>query len=372
MPGYKAHQAAGLKIPAAFLLMKKIIITFLAVSMVAISGFTGCRKDKENNGAVPDTSELITFCIPVGWPQPSYTFQNNALTQQGFELGRKLFYDVRLSRDNTVSCASCHAQFAAFAHLDHSLSHGIDGLFGTRNAQGIFNMAWKPFYFWDGGVINLENQPINPIENPVEMDEKIQDVVIELGADAEYKKGFKSAFGDETINSQRIFKALAQFMAAIVSADSKYDKHVRGEQGGEMTQQELNGMELFRNKCATCHKEPLFTDYSFRNNGLRTDPGLNDSGRAHITAMAEDRNKYMVPSLRNVNLTRPYMHDGRFTTLDAALEHYRSNIVVAPTLDPALISGIAMTDNEKEDIIAFLKTLSDTVLIKDKRFSERK
>lgn len=352
--------------------MKKMIIILATVACIADISITGCKKDTDLNIAVPDSTEVISFSIPAGWPQPAYNFQNNTLTQQGFELGRKLFYDVRLSRDNTISCASCHAQFSAFSHLDHPLSHGIGGLFGTRNAQGLFNLAWKPNFFWDGGVINLESQPINPIENPVEMDEKIQDVVTELGTDAEYKQSFKNVFGDETVNSQRIFKALAQFMATLVSANSKYDKYVRGEQGGEMTQQELNGLSLFRAKCATCHKEPLFTDNSFRNNGLIVSASLNDTGRAHITALADDRYKFMVPSLRNVNLTRPYMHDGRFTSLDAVLEHYRTGIVVSSTLDASLVNGIAMTDDEKADIIAFLKTLSDNTFIKDKRFSEPK
>jgi len=329
---------------------------------------TGCKKDTTD--PAPDTSGLVKFTVPQGWPQPYYTFQNNELTQEGFELGRKLFYDVRLSRDNTISCASCHTQFSAFSHLDHPLSHGIDGLFGTRNTPGIFNMAWKPSFFWDGGVVNLENQPINPIENPVEMDEKISDVVAELGALPEYKPMFRGAFGDETVNSQRIFKALAQFMATLVSADSKYDKWTRGETGGEMTAQELNGLELFRTKCATCHKEPLFSDYTFRNNGLTPDASLNDTGRAHITNMQEDRYRFMVPSLRNVDLTRPYMHDGRFNTLDAVLEHYRTGVVPTDNIDDVLKDGITMTDEEKADIITFLKTLTDQTFIKDKRFAE--
>lgn len=340
------------------------------MACIIVASVSSCRKGNSSNDTIPDTSGLISFNVPQGWPQPTYGFQNNKLTQAGFELGRTLFYDVRLSKDNTISCGSCHAQFAAFSHLDHPLSHGINGLFGTRNAPGIFNMAWKPAYFWDGGVINLESQPINPIENPVEMDETIADVVAELGAIEAYKQLFKNAFGDETVNSQRIFKALAQFMGAMVSANSKYDKYTRGEHGGSLTEQELHGLELFRNKCGSCHTEPLFTDYSYRNNGLVPDPGLNDSGRAHITANPGDRYKFMVPSLRNVDLTRPYMHDGRFNTLDAVLENYRTGIFPSASLDTALKNGIVMTDDEKEDIIAFLKTLSDNTFIKDKRFSE--
>lgn len=349
---------------------KTIIIVSIVVSIGIIMSVTSCHPDPSLDGVTPDSSALATFYVPSGWSQPSYTLANNTLTQDGFELGRKLFYDTRLSRDNTISCASCHQQFAAFSHLDHTLSHGIDGLFGTRNAPGLFNMAWKPAYFWDGGVINLELQPINPIENPVEMDESIVDVVAELNETTDYKPFFTKAFGDETINSQRIFKALAQFMAVMISDNSKYDKYMRGEDGGTMTSQELHGLELFRSKCASCHKEPMFTDYSYRNNGLSVDAGLNDSGRAHITGDTSDMRKFMVPSLRNVDLTRPYMHDGRFSTLDAVIEHYRTGIVVSSTLDSSLVNGIEMTDDEKDDIIAFLKTLSDNEFIKDERFSE--
>lgn len=348
--------------------MKKIFVLSVVVIFIGLGTTTSCKKNKST--PAPDTSDLISFGVPSGWPQPSYNFSNNTLTQSGFELGRKLFYDVRLSKDNTVSCASCHAQFAAFSHLDHALSHGINGLFGTRNAPGIFNMAWKPLYFWDGGVINLENQPINPIENPVEMDEKIADVVTELGGDVTYQTMFKKAFGDQTVNSQRIFKALAQFMGSMVSSNSKYDKFIRGESGGSFTDQEQRGLMVFREKCASCHPEPLFTDYSFRNNGLSIDAGLNDSGRAHITNAVSDKFKFMVPSLRNVNLTRPYMHDGRFNTLDAAIEHYRTDIVNTVNLDPILTRGIEMTDDNKDDIIAFLKTLSDTTFTKDNRFKD--
>lgn len=351
--------------------MKKlIIITTITVIFIAAISITGCKRDVSLDDVLPDSSALISFTVPEGWPQPIYTFNNNKLTQQGFELGRKLFYDVRLSKDKSVSCGSCHQQFAGFAHLDHPLSHGINGLFGLRNSQGIFNMAWKPAFFWDGGVINIENQPINPIENPVEMGNTVTNVVNDLSSDAGYKMLFAKAFGDETINSQRIFKALAQFMAAMVSSNSKYDKYIRKEAGGEFTEQELRGLTLFREKCASCHKEPLMSDFSYRNNGLAPDIALNDTGRAHITADAADRYKFMVPSLRNIDLSRPYMHDGRFNTLDAVLEHYRSGIMASENLDPSLKDGIEMTDQEKADIISFLKTLSDNSFTKDKRFSE--
>jgi cytochrome c peroxidase len=352
--------------------MKNLILGLLIAGMIAAVAITGCRPDPSLADVVPDSSSIITFRVPHGWPTPVYTFLNNDLSQPGFELGRKLFYDVRLSRDNTVSCASCHSQFSAFSHLDHALSHGIDGLFGTRNSPGLYNIAWKPAFFWDGGVNNLESQPLNPIENHVEMDISLADLIAKLNKIDEYKPLFKKAYNQETVNSQVLFRALSQFMGAMVSADSKYDKHMRGEAGGEMTTQELHGLELFRTQCAGCHKEPLFTDYSYRNNGLTIDPSLNDSGRAHITGLVEDRHKFMVPSLRNVELTRPYMHDGRFNTLDAAIEHYRTGITLSSTLDPMLTTGIAMSDGDKADITAFLKTLTDKTFTTDKRFAEPK
>lgn len=350
--------------------MKKIIIAFTIAGVVALVSVTGCRK--KNDNAVPDSTDLISFSVPQGWPAPAYTFMNNTLTQNRFQLGRKLFYDVRLSKDNTISCGTCHQQFAAFANLDHPVSHGINGLLGIRNSPGIFNMAWKPAFFWDGGVINLENQPINPIENPVEMDMPLAEAIERLNADADYRKLFKEAYGSETVTSQMMFRALAQFMAAMVSDNSRYDKYKRGEAGNALTEQELRGMATFTAKCGSCHKEPLFTDYTYRNNGLVPDNALQDSGRAHITNLAADRNKFMVPTLRNIDLTRPYMHDGRFSTLDAVLEHYRVGVAASATLDPLLAGGISMTDEDKADIIAFLKTLTDKEFVKDKRFSEQK
>ncbi|MEO6832155.1 MAG: cytochrome c peroxidase [Chitinophagaceae bacterium] len=349
--------------------MKKLLIALLCCGFLAAISVTGCKPDSSNN-VKPDSSNIISFKVPEGWPKPVYTFQNNALSQAGFELGRKFFYDVRMSRDNTISCGSCHQQFAAFAHLDHDLSHGINGLFGTRNSPGLDNAAFRPAFFWDGGVNNLENQPQNPIENPVEMDIKLADLITKLNTLEDYKPLVQKAYGQTTITSQILFRALAQFMAAMVSSNSKYDKYMRGEEGGAMSAQELHGLTVFRANCEGCHKEPLFTDYAYKNNGLAVNLKLNDSGRAHITALPEDRNKFLTPSLRNVDLSRPYMHDGRFNSLDAVVEHYRTGITQSTTLDPLLKNGIAMSDQDKADIVAFLKTLSDYTFTKDKRFAD--
>lgn len=347
--------------------MKKILLIVAAAGFIGWLSLAGCKKETID----PGTYVPVSFSVPAGWPQPVYTFANNQLTSDGFKLGRKLFYDPRLSRDNSISCGSCHQQFAAFANLDHPLSHGVNNLLGKRNSPGLSNAAWFPTFFWDGGVINIENQPINPIENHVEMDMTMPEVLNRLSADATYVAMYKKAFGSDTINSQRTFRALAQFMAAMVSNNSKFDRVMRHEAGVSFTEQEQRGYEAFGAlKCSSCHSGLLFSDFSYRNNGLAPDFAVNDSGRAHITRDPNDLYKFKMPSLRNVALTAPYMHDGRFTTLDAVLEHYRNGVVQSPTLDIVLQNGIVMSDAQKADIISFLKTLTDSTFVHDPLFAE--
>ena len=339
----------------------KTHIQNLSLLILIFASVHACKVDP----AIPKTREGapvfgISFNVPSGWPQPVYNYQTNTLSDEGFRLGRKLFYDTRLSRDNTISCGSCHQDFAAFAHSAHSLSHGIDGLFGTRNAPALFNLNWHPNFMWDGGVNHIEVQPLAPIINPVEMDETMENVIVKLKKDLAYQQMFTEVFGDNTINSQRIFRAIAQFQGMLVSANSKYDKYVRGEPGGVLSDAEQRGLTLFtEKKCASCHVPPLFTDFSFRNNGLRYNTALNDSGRAHVTGLASDRNKFKVPSLRNITVTSPYMHDGRFKKLSEVMNHYTSGIIQSKTLAPELKEKIKLTENEKVDIISFLLTLSD-------------
>jgi cytochrome c peroxidase len=346
--------------------MKKTLSVVVPIVLISCVWIAGCKKETID----PATYDPVSFTVPAGWPQPVYTFTNNPLTSDGFVLGRKLFYDVRLSRDNTISCGTCHQQFASFANLDHDISHGVFGLLGTRNSPGLANVAWLPSFFWDGGVNNIENQPINPIENHVEMDMTMPEVIHRVAQDAKYRESFQKVFGDETVNSQRIFRAMAQFMGAMVSADSKYDKVTRNQAGYSFTEGEQRGLTLFRQKCATCHAEPLFSDFSFRNNGLIPKALVNDSGRAHITGDANDLYKFKVPSLRNVVVTRPYMHDGRIATLEGAIEHYRTGVYPSATTDPVLGTGISMSDDEMKDIILFLGTLTDSTFLNNKLFAE--
>jgi cytochrome c peroxidase len=314
-------------------------------------------------------SHFRGFEKPPGFPDPVYRFANNQVTEDGFLLGRTLFYEARLSRNNTISCGSCHIQSSAFTQHGHDVSHGIDDRLGTRNSPPIMNLAWMPTFFWDGGVFDLDLQPVVPITNHEEMDESMINVLQKLRNHPSYPGLFRNAFGDTTINTARVMKALSQFMLMCVSDNSKYDSVVR-KQGITFTASEQNGYALFQNKCATCHKEPLFTDYSFRNNGIGT--GFNnDVGRFAVTLNETDRFKFKVPSLRNVEYTSPYMHDGRFITLSAVLDHYSSNIQHTQNLDPVLNNGIQLSASDKTDLIAFLKTLSDKKFLTNKMLAEQ-
>lgn len=310
------------------------------------------------------------FQVPEGWPYPQYDFSGNPINYSGFQLGKKLFYDPILSRDSSISCGSCHHQNSAFADGGKAISTGIDGLTGTRNSLTLFNLAWNPDFMWDGGINHIEIQPFAPITNPVEMDESLSIVLSKLNNNSNYKSEFKNAFGTDSITSQLLFKALTQFMGSMVSANSKYDQVKNNSSGINFTTDEQAGYLLFKSKCESCHREPLFTDFSFRNNGLPIDPTYNDYGRYIITFDPTDSMKFKIPSLRNVMLTSPYMHDGRFATIDQVLDHYQSGIISYSNLDPLLSLGISLTPTERNQLKAFLNTLSDFSFINDPRFSE--
>ncbi|MEP7259241.1 MAG: cytochrome-c peroxidase, partial [Flavitalea sp.] len=311
----------------------------LIIGAMALTTF-GIEACKKTDGVSRLSLTLLPFVTPPGFPEPHYKFENNPLSEEGFTLGRKLFYDGRLSKDGNFPCASCHQQFAAFSTFDHQLSHGFNNQFTLRNAPGLFNMAWLSEMHWDGGINHIEVQPLAPITAPNEMAEDINNVVGKLEQDPVYKTLFKKAFGDEQITSQRMLLALTQFVASLVSADSKYDKMKKGEVTFNVSEQ--NGYRLFQEKCASCHQEPLFTDFSFRNNGMDLDPYLNDFGRLRITGNSADSLKFKMPSLRNVAVTAPYGHDGRFISMTDVLNHYSEGIVQGPTLDPSLVNGIPL------------------------------
>ncbi|MEJ7626348.1 MAG: cytochrome c peroxidase [Ferruginibacter sp.] len=309
----------------------------------------------------------IKFNIPPGWPKPpGNIFTKNKLTEQGFQLGRKLFHDGNLSRDGNISCGSCHQQFAAFSTFDHDLSHGVNNTFSTRNAPALFNLAWMKELHWDGAINHIEVQPLSPLTAENEMGQNLDSLVSKIKNDTSYQRMFKAAFGNKPINSQRILKALAQFTGSLVSSNSKYDKVKRGE--NTFTLYEQRGYNIYKVKCASCHPEPLFTDYSYRNNGLALHK-KSDLGRYMISQDPNDSFKFKVPSLRNIQVTYPYMHDGRIYSVPQVIDHYTSNIDISQrSLDPLLKNKIAISRQEKTDLTYFLYTLTDSSFLKDPRF----
>ncbi len=322
----------------------------------------GCKKDPKLIGIEP----VFGFEKPAHFPDPTYSFDNNPVTKEGFYLGKKLFFDPVLSVDNSVSCSSCHLQSLAFADSPvHPVSFGVDNRAGKRNAPPIQNMAFMESFAWDGGIHHLDFVALNAITLEFEMDEGIANVVAKLNDHEDYPGLFKGAFGVDSVTSPFLLYALSQFENMLVSDNSKYDHYLNGE--ANLSVEELAGMDLFNAKCEVCHSGVLFTDQSFHNNGILTEFPL-DSGRAAITESSHDVGKFRTPSLRNVARTAPYMHDGSIETLEEVLEHYNSGVKASSTLDPRLSEGIALSEDEQQKIIAFLKTLTDTDFITNPLF----
>jgi cytochrome c peroxidase len=347
--------------------MKKTVIIVIISQFL----FLSCSNE-ETNLYVP---KPLSFDMPSNFPDIAYNLDNNPLTEAGFELGKKLFYDGKLSANNAIPCAFCHEQAFAFTHHGHPLSHGVNGGIGLRNSQPIQNLAFQTDFMWDGAASHLDFQPIIPITSDLEMGETLSNVIEKLKADSYYQKQFSRAFEDGEINAANMLKALSQFMVMMVSSNSKYDKYVRNEDNVTLSQIERDGLNTFQNKCATCHATDLFTDQSYRNTGLSINPRLNDKGRFGVLENPNDLYKFKVPSLRNVEVSFPYMHDGRFATLEAVLDFYDSGMTDNGNVDASLKRadgsfGISLSAYEKESIVAFLKTLTDNEFLNDKRFSE--
>jgi len=311
--------------------------------------------------------DIIPFNVPKGWPQPVYNFKKKPLTAEKINLGRTLFYDPALSKDSTISCNSCHSQFSSFTHADHALSHGIAGKIGNRNSPVLINLAWSSHFMWDGSITHLNEQAKLPITNPLEMDENMDSVVSRLQQDIRYRSLFSMAFEDSVATEEKMLEALTQFMLTLVSTNSKYDRVMAAQD--TFTANELRGYTLFKAHCSSCHTEPLFTNDGFENNGLYVDETLNDFGRIKITHTPADSLKFKVPTLRNIEYSKPYMHDGRFKTLSQVINSYMRGIQHSPTLSPKLQKMIYLDEQQKNDLIAFLLTLSDKDFIHNKRFA---
>lgn len=299
--------------------------------------------------------------------------EHNPTTKAGVLLGKKLFYDPQLSVNNQVSCASCHQVNKAFSDGLALSDRGVSGKTLLRHVPQLTNVGWYKGYFWEGGAKNLESLVFGPLTHSDEMGQDLGELVEELTEDSEYPEMFQQAFGKDTTHSSLVARALAQYMRTLVSSDSRYDLYVRNEDVNALTQQELHGMRLTQEKCGSCHtfdpgKADFFTDFSYHNNGLDSvyaDGEENTwKGRFRITFDSTQIGAYKTPTLRNLPQSAPYMHDGRFATLEEVLDHYSRGVKMSPHLDSLLITtngraGIPMDTLEKQAILSFLRSLED-------------
>jgi len=311
------------------------------------------------NGSEPG----ITY--PAHFPKPVYDWKENLLDSQQIHLGRLLFYDPILSRDSSISCASCHSPYHAFAHTDHDLSHGIDDVIGTRNAPALFNLAWHKEFMWDGAIHHIDMQALAPISHPGEMGSDIGAIVQKLRRITSYEVLFNRAFQDGGITGSRVLKALSQFQLSLVSGSSRYDRMKLGQE--TFQDQEWRGYALFKNHCQSCHTEPLFSTFDYASNGLPPDTTLGDTGRWKVTGNPQDSFLFKIPSLRNLTFSYPYMHDGRFRTLREVLDFYgNADRHYTNLKGKRLLRKIELSIEEKTDLIAFLLTLNDENFIFNK------
>lgn len=350
-------------------------IFFLMIPLIFV--LSSCKKDA--------TQDLTPYKLDYGnFPAPNLP-EDNALTNEKVKLGKMLFHEKLMSSNESVSCASCHLNTNGF-NDNKRFSEGVGGLLGDRNAMSIINMAWNTNgFFWDGRSFLLRDQSLGPIENPLEMNETLENVINKLSNEDRYLEQFTKAFGSEEITALNMSLAMEQFMLTIVSNKSKYDDYLAGTQA--LTDSEERGRKLFSQEynpffpnesgadCLHCHAGFNFENDKYMNNGLSTDAEMqSDLGRYKATQVEGDKGKFKVPTLRDIELTAPYMHDGRFNTLMEVLDHYNEEVKASTTLEPEIentrVTGLGLTQQDKEDIISFLKTLTDRTLENNPEFQE--
>lgn len=352
------------------------IILFLSTLVIILS----CKKDKVTFEPTP-----YDLAIPSHFPTMIIP-DDNPMTVEGVELGRKLFYETLLSGNNTMSCADCHSPQAAFSD-PNQYSTGIDGIQGNRNSMALINLGWNTSFFWDGRAKTLEEQILEPVVNPIEMHESWKNAVSELSGSVIYRNMFYKAFGEEGIDSLKVAKAMAQFLRTMISGSSKYDVMYKYENGYTLsskeqeifqtvTVDEWQGYSLFKSldgaDCFHCHNGALMQVMKFSNNGL--DATFTDLGRGEVTGDPNDFGKFKVPTLRNIALSAPYMHDGRFSTLEEVVDHYSFGIQNSATIDPlieyAFQGGVQLNATQRAQLIAFLNTMTDWDFINNPAFQK--
>jgi cytochrome c peroxidase len=331
----------------------RLLLAFISLT------FFGCKP--ESNSSAPE------FNYPTEFGNIVYPNQNNKPTPAGIELGRHLFYDVNLSANKTISCGSCHAQVHGFADHNLPVSFGIFNRKGVRNSPAIFNLAWSPTFMWDGGIRHLDVMPIAPFTDTNEMGMTLPGVINRIKENSKYNNLYQKAFPGKEINEETTLLALSQFMLALISNNSKYDQVKKGK--AQFNHSESVGYELFKTHCNSCHTEPLFTNYQYEYNGIVATGS--DKGRYRISQIPNDEYRFKVPTIRNAELTYPYMHNGSIRTLDEVLtkyvesSHIESNRVYSGKLQP-----ISLSESDRKDLIAFIKTITDYDIIANPKFSE--
>ena len=354
----------------------KYFVAFILLVLL----FLSCKKDQVGYEPTP-----YNLDIPSHFPVMIIP-EDNPMTVEGVELGRKLFYEKRLSGDNSLSCGSCHSPQSAFSDPEQ-FSEGVDGAIGTRNSMALINLGWDNFFFWDGRAKTLEEQIFMPVTNPIEMNETWPNAVAKLNNDQQYRDMFFRAYGEGGIDSVKVSKAIAQFLRTMISGQSKYDVMYKVENGlpltiaeqaiqSTVTDEELAGYDLFKSldgaDCFHCHNGPLMQVPKFSNNGL--DATHTDIGRAEVTGNANDIGKFKIPTLRNIAYSAPYMHDGRFATIDEVINHYSHGIEMSATIDPliefASQGGVQLDAFEKDLLKKFLMTLTDDQFINNPDFQD--
>ncbi len=343
------------------------LLATLVMGMIFLALLVGCKKDPQISDEAKQSYSPTPLAIEKPFRFPDLVIpDDNPMTVEGVELGQMLFFDPILSLDNTISCSSCHRPENYFSD-DMAISPGVNGGMTNRNAMPLINLMWAPSLNWDGSAESLEEQAITPVQHPQEMNLNWNEAINRLKNHSVYPDMFRKAFGDIEISQSYTIKAIAQYERTLISSNSKFDRFLRGEV--ELTDDEIDGYLIFNTEkgdCFHCHGVPeaslLLTDNDFHNNGL--DSMFSDLGLGAITNDANDNGKFKTPTLRNIEFTAPYMHDGRFETLEEVIDFYSEEVKNSSTIDPLMKKlnqgGIGLTMEEKEDLIAFLKTFTDT------------
>jgi len=354
-----------------YLVLSTILLISCKKDLAPISGCTDDIAINYNPNAITEDQSCIYFSTtpffietPYGFPDMKIP-SDNPMTVEGIALGEKLFNDPILSADKTQACINCHQQNFSFSD-PNQFSTGIDNIQGNRNASALINLGWNTSFNWDGSSLTLEEQAFEPVTNSIEMHNTWMNVEQVLNSHNDYPFLFKQAFNINYIDSIHVVKAIAQFERTLISTNSKLDRYLKNEE--QLTISELNGYAIFNTEkgdCFHCHSTNMFMDNLFHNNGLDNEP-FTDLGRAKVTSNASDNGKFKTPTLRNIEMSAPYMHDGRFATLEEVVEHYDSGGKYSTTVDPLMKKlgvGLQLSNQEKMDLVSYLKTLTDNEFI---------